>query len=428
MTDSYPPYVGGADRQIELIATEMAARGYTVLVATPWQPGLAELERPTERLTVHRIKGLTTRVSWFFRDPSRRSQPPFPDPATTLALRRIIGRIRPDVVHSYGWISYSAALAVTGMGVPLLLSVRDHGHICAVRYLMQYGATDCSGPALAKCLGCAAATYVADEALGSSSPLTLTQRLRGISKGIVAVASIRLAAPLLRAQTRWLHVASRHVATTTQRWLFRGSSAVPVSVIPSFLAEDPTTDADLAALERLPAEDFVLFVGRLVPQKGIAQLLEAWQDLSPRPTLVLIGPRTHQTPASFPDGVVVLPPMSHAGILGAWDRAMFGVMPSLGGETFGSVAVEAMSRGRAMVASSTGGLRDIIRDGDDGILVPPGDVEALRGAMQRLLDDPALRDRLGTEARMAARRFAAEAVLPGFEALYLRAAGREERA
>jgi glycosyltransferase involved in cell wall biosynthesis len=58
-----------------------------------------------------------------------------------------------------------------------------------------------------------------------------------------------------------------------------------------------------------------------------------------------------------------------------------------------------MSYGRAVVASDVGGLRDLVRDGETGLVVPPRDPAALRAAIDRLLGDPALRARLGAAAR-----------------------------
>jgi glycosyltransferase involved in cell wall biosynthesis len=66
-------------------------------------------------------------------------------------------------------------------------------------------------------------------------------------------------------------------------------------------------------------------------------------------------------------------------------------------------AREAMAHGRAVVATRVGGLADAIRDGETGLLVPPGDPVALRAAIERLLADEALRDRLGGAGREEAR-------------------------
>jgi glycosyltransferase involved in cell wall biosynthesis len=68
-------------------------------------------------------------------------------------------------------------------------------------------------------------------------------------------------------------------------------------------------------------------------------------------------------------------------------------------EGFGVVCAEAMAHGRAVVASAVGGLLDLVEDEKSGLLVPPGDVAALRSALERLLADRDLRRRLGAAAR-----------------------------
>jgi glycosyltransferase involved in cell wall biosynthesis len=428
VTDSYPPFVGGADRQIQMIARAMRDNGHAVQVATPWQAGLLELEDDAG-VTVHRIRALMTRVAWFSKNPRRRNHPPFPDPATTFALRRIVDQFHPDVVHSYGWISYSAAAAVLGTRVPLLVSARDYGYVCAVRNFLYFRGAVCSGPAPLKCLQCAAFTYTQDDAgnavLGRvDAPVTSRHRIRGIGKSMVAVGGILIGKTLLGAHLRGLHSNSHFVRSVMDRHLLHDSQRGPGSVvieevIPSFLLPDEADAPDQMLLRLLPAEPYILFVGALLPQKGIWPLLGAYRRLRPPvPPLVLLGPTFYNSPTDMPPGVVALGATSHATVMAAWERAMFGVVPSVGAETFGNVVTEAMSRGRPVVASRLGGIVDIIEDGTSGLLVPPGDEEALAAAMQRLLDDDDLRHVLGNGARARVERFAASRVLPQFEALY----------
>lgn len=428
VSDSYPPLIGGADRQVQMLARAMQAAGHAVAVATPWQPGLAERERDGE-IEIHRMRALSTRVPWFARDPGRRHHPPFPDPGTTLALRRIVREFRPDVAHSYGWISYSTAAALLGTKIPLLLSARDYGYICAVRNFLHYQGQVCDGPSLAKCLRCAGHTYTQDEAgnavLGlAGAPVTARHRMRGAGKAMVAVGSIYLGWPLLTRRLRGVHSVSTFVRGVMDRFLLQSGTgrAVRVAadeVIPSFLPPDDAGEPDAALLSRLPAEPYLLFVGALLPQKGIWPLLAAYERLRrPAPPLVLLGPSSYKSPTELPAGVVALGGTSHATVMAAWDRALLGVVPSVGAETFGNVVTEAMSRGRAVVASRLGGIVDIIEDEQSGLLVPANDDAALAAAMQRLIDDEALRERIGAAARERVELFAASRVLPRFEALY----------
>jgi glycosyltransferase involved in cell wall biosynthesis len=117
---------------------------------------------------------------------------------------------------------------------------------------------------------------------------------------------------------------------------------------------------------------------------------------------------------------VLLGEISHDAVMDLWDSCLFGVAPSIFPEPLGSVVHEAMSRGKAMIGTTPGGHTDMIVDGETGVLVPAGDVVALRDAMQRLVDDEPFRTRLGDAARVRADRFSADLVVPQFEDFYYR--------
>lgn len=88
-------------------------------------------------------------------------------------------------------------------------------------------------------------------------------------------------------------------------------------------------------------------------------------------------------------------------------------------ESFGLAALEAMASGVPVVASRVGGLPEVVEDGVCGLLVPPGDVDGLAHALERLLADPALRSRMGAAARdRAVGFFDAGLIVPRYEALY----------
>ena len=82
-------------------------------------------------------------------------------------------------------------------------------------------------------------------------------------------------------------------------------------------------------------------------------------------------------------------------------------------------AIEAMAAGRAVVATRVGGLADLVADGSTGCLVPPRDAGALAAAIAGLLADPAARERMGREARLAASgRYRAERLVADVAQLY----------
>jgi glycosyltransferase involved in cell wall biosynthesis len=102
--------------------------------------------------------------------------------------------------------------------------------------------------------------------------------------------------------------------------------------------------------------------------------------------------------------------------------ADFAIVPSHW-ESFGLSAAEAMASGLAVAASAVGGLTDYIVDGTNGLLVPPRNSAALAAAIQRLIDDPALRARLAAAGRETSMQFDERVVLDRFGALLDRLAG-----
>jgi glycosyltransferase involved in cell wall biosynthesis len=102
-------------------------------------------------------------------------------------------------------------------------------------------------------------------------------------------------------------------------------------------------------------------------------------------------------------------------------------VPSLA-ESFGFSVLEAMSLGRPVVASTAGGIKELIADEEEGLLVPPGDATALADAACRLLEDVELAQRLGERARLRATAFGFEEMIRGYEAVYERVLGSRARA
>jgi glycosyltransferase involved in cell wall biosynthesis len=133
----------------------------------------------------------------------------------------------------------------------------------------------------------------------------------------------------------------------------------------------------------------VLYAGRLSAEKGVRELVAATQGLP----LVVAGDGPLR--AEVPGALGMVP---HDELLRLYERAAVVACPSRR-EGFGVACLEAMAAGRPVVASAVGGLRDLVVDGETGLLVPPGDVAALRAALERLLADTGLRERLGRAAR-----------------------------
>ena len=160
----------------------------------------------------------------------------------------------------------------------------------------------------------------------------------------------------------------------------------------------------------------VLYAGRLSREKGVLELLEAARDLN----LVVAGDGPLRERVPMARGF--LPPVELAKL---YARAAVVACPSHR-EGFGVACLEAMAHGRPVVASGVGGLLDLVVNGETGIVVEPGNVPALRAALERLLGDRELRRRMGEAGRRrAAEHFSWPAVTRKTLDVYARYAGKK---
>jgi glycosyltransferase involved in cell wall biosynthesis len=203
------------------------------------------------------------------------------------------------------------------------------------------------------------------------------------------------------------------------------------SVIPNFVLDEfvLSRTGDVAgnraedSAPDLPEGEFLLFVGELSRDKGVPTLLRAYESLGrKRPPLLLVGRRTPDTPAHLPDGAEMCTEWPHEHVMAAFRRCLLAVLPSICLDACPTTVLEAMASARPVVATATGGIADMIVDGENGLLVPPGDEHKLAEAMARLLNDADLRARLAAGAAERVRRFTASAVVERLEAVYARVA------
>jgi phosphatidylinositol alpha-mannosyltransferase len=178
----------------------------------------------------------------------------------------------------------------------------------------------------------------------------------------------------------------------------------------------------------------MLWVNRLDPQKGFGVALEAFRRLAPSfPDLRFVvagegrdGRLLAALPPDLRARVEALGTVPHGDLPPLYAGAAVFVAPALGQESFGVVLVEAMAAGVPVVASNVAGYREVVRSGVDGLLVPPGDPEALAEAVRRVLEEPALAEALRREGSARAERFRWEAVVDEVEAAYREARARPE--
>jgi glycosyltransferase involved in cell wall biosynthesis len=175
------------------------------------------------------------------------------------------------------------------------------------------------------------------------------------------------------------------------------------------------------------------FCGRLSWQKGVHVLLSAWADVRrrlPDAQLIVVGdgPERAALEATATAGVTFVGAVGHGQVQEATTSAWVHVAPSLGFESLGLAAVEAMMRGVPVVASRVGGLPEVVESGETGLLVAPNDAPALASALVSLLSDRQRCEEMGVRARaMAERAFSEDGYVDGLLTLYEQLV-REQRA
>jgi glycosyltransferase involved in cell wall biosynthesis len=189
--------------------------------------------------------------------------------------------------------------------------------------------------------------------------------------------------------------AVRTVSPFTTR-IVRELGVEPVDEFPAFM--------DLGAFagepQPLADEPQALFVGVLERYKGIDVLLRAW-DRAPAGRLRIVGAGSLSAVVAQNRKVEWSPSLVPEEVAQALDESWCLVLPSRS-EGMGRVLVESFCRGRAVVGTRVGSIPDLVRDGENGLLVPVEDDVALAEALSRLLGDRALAERLGETARASA--------------------------
>lgn len=167
-------------------------------------------------------------------------------------------------------------------------------------------------------------------------------------------------------------------------------------------------------------EPAILFIGRHEPRKGLSVLLDAFAGLD-RPARLWIastGPQTEHLQARGVPGVDWIGRVTEAEKARRLRGAAIACFPSIDGESFGVVLLEAMAAGTAVVASDLVGYRAVAQSGDEARLVPPGDPAALREALRGLLDDPESRAKVAAAGATRATALSMEHLAERFVTVY----------
>jgi len=226
--------------------------------------------------------------------------------------------------------------------------------------------------------------------------------------------------PAVRAVARRIGIrtaVSPEARALAERWLGGACHVLPNGVeVERFAKADPWPAPETPG----GTGRAILFVGRHEPRKGLEVLLEAYRRLDRDAVLWVAGegPNTAALAASAPPGVVWLGRISDEELAQRLRTAALFCAPSLHGESFGVVLLEAMAAGTPVVASDISGYRDVARQGKEAVLVPGGDPAALAEGLGRVLDDRTLAGRLVDAGTSRAASFSMERLAGRYVDLY----------
>jgi glycosyltransferase involved in cell wall biosynthesis len=326
-----------------------------------------------------------------FSDPIRRFLATFQDPSMVRAFEQVLERSRPDLVHVQHLMGLPTALihAIQRSGLPYVVTLWDFWWICAnAQLLTNFSQQICDGPrAYMNCARCVLARAGVPQLWPALPPLA----------GLLAWRN-----RLLR---QVLEMAGGLIAPTefVRHWYAEhGVPARRLFVMPPAMEQTVT-----ASHHRRSSDGPVRFayIGGLSWQKGVHCLIDAFGEIDGLGELWIAGDESFdpayvsRVRAQATDGVRFLGRLTRDQVWDTLAQIDVVVAPSLWYETFSFLVSEAFVAGVPVVASRLGPLADRVRDGVDGLLVPPGDVAAWRAAMRRLVEEPGLLAHLRSNVR-----------------------------
>ena len=235
----------------------------------------------------------------------------------------------------------------------------------------------------------------------------------------------RFTHPIIKRWQQRLH-GNIAVSPAAQRYVYKTFPG-DYKIIPNGIDVDHFSQKAAPWPEYQDGKTNILFVGRLERRKGLRYLLEAFSRLKwdlPNIRLLVVGPgnpdqESYRVLSSRNlQDVVFLGKVPYEDLPRYYASADIFCSPATGAESFGIVLLEAMAAGKPVVASSIEGFRGLVRDGEDGLLFPRKDSEALANALELLVRQPELRRQLGGNGRLASQKYRWEVVAGQVEEYY----------
>lgn len=412
----FPREHGGTEVLTRDTALELARRGHDVTVLTTdprtsaSSPTVEHLDYDFEGIRVHSLRLPVARTA------RERLLNEYANPAVAEHVRDFARALEPDVVHMFHLGRLSGAVIETfrGLGVPLVFTATDFWSICVMSTLQKPSGELSDGPGepSANCLRCRQAErWFRDEAEGDGS----------LPESYYDELAERAASPEPEEDPRlgWVRVALERTPYLRERINAVDAILAPTKLTAGILAANGI-DEDRMRLSpygidarpfrgvraaREPSAELRLgYIGTIVPSKGLEVLLDAFERLGADRSVSLRVCGCLDTKPSFGRRVYARgapdPRINFAGefpnreMADELSRIDVLVVPSTWHENAPLVLYSALAAGAPVVASRVGGMSDIIRHGENGLLFEPGDARDLAAQLERLLGEPGLTDEL----------------------------------
>ena len=324
-------------------------------------------------------------------------------------FRELLRRERPDLVHfhnTFMMISPSAYYACTEYGVPVVQTVHNYRLLCLSGDLFRGG-------------------KICEECIGRTIPWPGVRHrcYHGSLSHSAAVASMLLAHRALRTWERKVDLFIAPSAFLAEKLAQGGIPAEKIVVKPNFVAFDTSVRAGRD-------DRYAIYLGRLSPEKGVRNLIAAWQKIEDLRLLIVgAGPEEDYIRATIMErgsgNVEMTGPQTRDSVAVLLKGAAFLVFPSQWHEPFGLAAVEAFASGVPVIAARAGAISEIVRDGHTGLLFAPGSVDELARKVRWAIDNPEATRRMGENARRVyEQRYTPEKNYPMLMEIYHRATAR----
>jgi len=342
-------------------------------------------------------------------------------PGVDLVVRRLLNEFRPDVAHVHSMLGFSLQLLedLASRHVPIVVSHHEFWFVCQRRVLFTPEGGRCLGPEAngSNCADCFGTVHVSAE------------RRKWALRNLVGARRWDAMARLLPARSREpdATLSARHLPSDRARreaYALRLAEAVRVLsdvvdvnlVVSTFVGDQlsrhgvpesriavhhiGTRAAEQIRRTELPSLEAGIVVGCTAgvnsPYKGAEILVKAFRQLTGLPTkLLMYGAATTayaERVRSLANGAPVefKGPYRYEELSDIMQRFHFAVVPSVCPDTAPQTVFEAFAAGRPVIGSDIGGIPDFVRDGVNGLLVPPGDIDALGVQLRRLATDASL--------------------------------------